>query len=252
LCGVGKFMRTPGSVSIIITCFNHAHFLEEAVQSVLSQTHPPDELIVVDDGSTDDTAAVAARFAMVDYVFQKNRGLAAARNTGLQRASAEYVLFLDADDILKPTAVERCLVAFEAKPEVAFVYGGFWLVDSERGFIAEKVPRPQTDHFAALLAVNHIRMHGTVMYRTEILRLAGGFDESLPCCEDYDVYLRLAKNYPITSYEGIAAEYRQHGGNMTQNAALMLKTVLAVLARHAPAGEASPEWRAAYAEGERF
>lgn len=245
-------MCTPRNVSVIIACFNHARFLGEAIQTVLSQTHPPDQLIVVDDGSTDDTAAIAAQFTSVDYIYQKNSGLAAARNAGLRHISTKYVLFLDADDILRPTAIEHCLAAFAANREAAFVYGGFWLVDSERRFIAEKVPRPRTDHFAALLAVNHIQMHGTVMYQAELLRLAGGFDESLPCCEDYDVYLRLAKSHPIASYEAIAAEYRQHGGNMTRNAALMLKTVRNVLARQASAAQASPDWRAAYAEGERF
>jgi glycosyltransferase involved in cell wall biosynthesis len=243
---------TPGDVSIIITCFNHARFLDEAIQSALSQTHPPNALAVVDDGSTDDTAAVAARFTSVDYIYQNNGGLAAARNAGLRRISTKYVLFLDADDILRPTAIENCLVAFSSNKEAAFVYGGFWLVDSERRFIAEKVSQPKTDNFGALLAINHIQMHGTVMYRADILQHAGGFDESLPCCEDYDVYLRLAKTHPIVPYHAVAAEYRQHGGNMTRNAALMLKTVREVLARQASAAQASSDWRAAFAEGERF
>jgi glycosyltransferase involved in cell wall biosynthesis len=245
-------VHAPASVSIVITCFNQGNFLREAIQSVLAQARRADELIVVDDGSTDDTAAVAAEFLGVDYVFQQNSGLSAARNTGLWRASGEYVLFLDSDDILKPTAIKNCLIALEENPEVAFVYGGFWWVDSKRGFIGEERARTYTDQFAAVLARNHILMHGTVMYRTEILRLARGFDESLVRCEDYDIYLRLTKKYPIVSYEGIAAEYRRHGDNMTTNATGMLKAVRTVLARHAPTAQSSRDWRIAHAEGVRY
>ena len=245
-------MHAPASVSIVVTCFNQEMFLKEAVQSVLAQTRRADELIVVDDGSTDRTAVVAAEFAAVDYIFQNNRGLSAARNTGLQRTSAEYVLFLDADDILKPTAIEHCLIALEQNPKVAFVYGGFWWVDSKRVFIAEEPARKHTDHFAAGLERNYALMHGTVMYKTEILRRVGGFDESLQSCEDYDVYLRLTLNYPVAAYDGIAAEYRVHGESMTRNAARMLKSARVVLARYAVAARTSPDWRSAHARGVRF
>ena len=180
-------MHAPTSVSIVIPCFNQGSFLKEAIQSVLTQTHRADQLIVVDDGSTDDTAAVAAEFPVADYVFQQNRGLSAARNTGLRRASGEYVLFLDSDDILKPPAIENCLIALEKNPEVAFVYGGFWWVDSKRGFIAEVIVPTWPLNFAALLAGKHALMHDTIMYKREILGLAGGFDESLRGSEDYDV-----------------------------------------------------------------
>jgi Glycosyltransferase like family 2 len=91
-----------------------------------------------------------------------------------------------------------------------------------------------------------------VMYRTEILRRAGGFDETLRCCEDYDVYLRLAKVYPVVAYQSIAAEYRKHADNMTRNAPMILKTTLAVLARHQRVARTSAVWRSAYADGKRF
>jgi glycosyltransferase involved in cell wall biosynthesis len=248
----GEPAVTPKRVSIVITCFNQAHYLAEAVESVLAQTRLPEEIIIIDDGSTDDTAAVAARFDAVDYVFQENRGLAAARNAGLRRATGDHILFLDSDDILRRRAIERCLPTFATQSDVAFVYGGFWYVDSKRGFLSESIPMLQKDRFAALLTGNHIAMHGTVMYKTTILRLAGGFDETLPCCEDYDVYLRLAKSYAIAPYEAIAAEYRQHGDNMTRNAPMLLKTALAVLARHHRITRTSVDWRFAYAQGRRF
>lgn len=248
LCEVSLMKR----VAVVITCFNQARFLAEAIESVRNQSRQPDECILVDDGSTDDTAAIASRYDDVNYVFQQNRGLAAARNTGLQRATAEYILFLDSDDIIRPSAIEYCLAAFAANPNAAFVYGGFWAVNEKHVFIDEIVPEPLADHFASLLRGNPIGMHGTVMYDVGILRRANGFDETLPCCEDYDLYLRLARDYSVASYQGIAAEYRRHGDNMTRNAPMMLRTTRAVLSRYACIARTSPEWSVAYAAGHRF
>jgi glycosyltransferase involved in cell wall biosynthesis len=239
-------------VSVIVPCFNQARYLGEAVDSLIGQTRSPDQIIIVNDGSTDNTAEVAGQFKQACYLFQANRGLAAARNAGLQEAIGEYVLFLDSDDVLLPNAIEHCLAAFATQPDAAFVYGGHRYVDAMRQPICEVAPQHPLDHFTALLRRNHIAMHGTVMYRTDIIRKAGGFDESLPCCEDYDLYLRLAENYPVGVYDSISAEYRQHGDNMTRNAPMMLKAALAVLARYASAARTSSERRAAYAEGEQF
>src|SRR5215210_2105808 len=101
----------PGSagtplVSVIIPCYNQAHFLGEAIESVLGQSYPNFEIVVVDDGSPDDTAEVAARYPEVRYICQDNQGLSAARNTGLGQSEGEYVVFLDADDRLLPEALE--------------------------------------------------------------------------------------------------------------------------------------------------
>jgi glycosyltransferase involved in cell wall biosynthesis len=245
-------MRPSRQIAIAIACYNQARFLEDAITSALSQTRRAAEVIVVDDGSTDDTAAFVAKFPSASYVYQTNSGLSAARNTALYQTSAEYIIFLDADDVLRPLTCQACLDAFSAHPDAAFVYGGFWYVDGQRRFIAESVPQSHPDEFAALLRGNHIAMHGTVMYRAEILRKLGGFDESLPCCEDYDVYLRVAQIYPIASYKSIAAEYRRHDNNATKNAALQLKTSRAVLRRYQSVARRSDDLHAAYAEGHRF
>ena len=93
-------------VSVVIPCFNQARFLGAAIASALAQTHTPVEVVVVDDGSTDDTAAVTARFPGVRYVRQENAGLSAARNTGLGKSRGAYLAFLDADDVLLPRAAE--------------------------------------------------------------------------------------------------------------------------------------------------
>src|ERR671912_965329 len=110
-----------GLVSVVIPCYNQAHFLGEAIESVLSQTYPHFEIVVVDDGSTDNTQEVAARYPGVRYIRQENQGLAGARNAGIRRSNGSYLVFLDADDRLLPEALEVGLEHLNAHPECAFV-----------------------------------------------------------------------------------------------------------------------------------
>src|SRR5262249_22609977 len=122
----------PGpSVSIIITTFNHARFLADAIRSALAQTVTPSEVIVVDDGSTDDPAQVVAGFPEVRMIRQSNQGLAAARNTGWRAAVGDHVVFLDADDRLLPDALALNLRQFSRSPDCALVFGGYRWIDVE-------------------------------------------------------------------------------------------------------------------------
>src|ERR671910_1122682 len=114
-----------GLVSVVIPCYNQAHFLGEAIESVLSQSYPHHEIVVVDDGSTDDTSEVASRYDGVRLVRQENRGLAGARNTGIRHSEGDYLVFLDADDRLLPEALRAGVECFESHPECAFVFGRF-------------------------------------------------------------------------------------------------------------------------------
>ncbi|PYX11479.1 MAG: hypothetical protein DMG84_23855 [Acidobacteria bacterium] len=102
----GVSMPESGLVSVIIPCYNQAHFLHEAIESVLAQSYPNFEIIMVNDGSTDSTADVVRRYSPVRYVYQENAGLSSARNTGLKKSRGEYVVFLDADDRLLPEALQ--------------------------------------------------------------------------------------------------------------------------------------------------
>jgi glycosyltransferase involved in cell wall biosynthesis len=220
-------------VCVVITTFNHARFLADAISSVLAQTRPPDEIIVVDDGSTDDPATVVADFTHIRMIRQENRGLSAARNIGLRNCTTSHVLFLDADDRLLPTALEVGLGYFSKRRECAFVYGGFRVVSEDGRSREGDHYRPITgDAHLALLRGNLVGMHATVLYRRDCLMEVDGFDESLRRCEDYELYLRIAQRYQISSYPTIIAEYRKHGQNMSNDLATMLRTVLAVLDRH--------------------
>ena len=222
----------PPMVSIVITCYNQAQFLEQAIRSALAQSYEEIEVLVLDDGSTDHTRDVAVAFPSVQYFYQPNRGLPAARNAGLYLSKGDYVTFLDADDRFTSDAVEAGMRCFQRNPECAFVFGDFRNVSVDGAPLDTREPeRVEHDHYARLLQGNFIGMHGTVLYRRASLITANGFDDTLPACEDYDLYLRITRHEPIAGHPRVVAEYRQHRENMSKDRALMLQTVLTVLKR---------------------
>lgn len=239
-------LAVTATVGVIVTTYNHAHFLAQALESVRAQTRAPDAVVVIDDGSTDDPAGVVARFPGVRLISQENRGLAAARNRGLAAVNTTYVVFLDADDCFSPDALEAGLACFTRSPESGFVYGGHRFIDAEGQRLGQRFHAVRESPYVQLLRGNFIGMHATVMYRRELLVAVGGFDERLRRCEDYDVYLRMARLYPVTGYPDLIASYRQHGDNMSADHGSMLRTALEIHARHRPpasAGDAAIAWR---------
>jgi glycosyltransferase involved in cell wall biosynthesis len=226
----------PG-IAIVITTYNHASFLEAAIRSALRQSVPADQIIVVDDGSTDHPERVTAQFAAVRSIRQPNAGLSAARNTGWRAATTEFVVFLDADDRLLPNALADNLHRLIASPRAGMSYGGYICVDTLAGrrHIADFLP--VADGYSSLLRRNLIGMHAAVMYRRASLADIGGFDDGLGACEDYDVYLRMALRYPILYGPEPLAEYWHHGGNMSRDSAMMLREILEVLHRQKPVAQ---------------
>jgi glycosyltransferase involved in cell wall biosynthesis len=247
------------TVGVVITTYNHAHFLEQALESVRIQSRAADAVVVVDDGSTDSPASVVARYPGVRLIRQENRGLAAARNTGLAALDTSFVLFLDADDRLEHGAIEAGLACFARAPNSGFVYGGHRYIDVDGREIGERFEPPGEHPYLQLLRGNFVGMHGTVMYRRNLLVAAGAFDERLRRCEDYDVYLRMARRHLVTGYPDLVAAYRLHGKNMSANHSAMLRSALEVHARYAPSAaedrrahdlwtEGRRRWRRCYAE----
>jgi glycosyltransferase involved in cell wall biosynthesis len=229
---------------VVIPCYNQAHFLGEAIESVLSQTYHHFEIIVVDDGSTDESSEVASRYGEegVLLIRQQNRGLAGARNRGLEGAKGEYVVFLDADDRLLPGALEAALRCFEAHPECALVAGHSRFIDVD-GFIRAEPRPPQpigSELFLTLLERRYFVIPGAVMYRRAVIESVGAFDTSLGAAEDYDLYFRIAKTFPVYWHHEVVLEYRKHDESMTRKAGLMLKHTVVVLRR---------QWR--YVRGNR-
>lgn len=236
-------------VSVVITTYNHARYIADAIESVGRQTHPAIELIVVDDGSGDHTRELVARYPAARYVYQEHRGLSAARNKGVSLAAGAFVLFLDADDVLYPHAVAENLSAFREHPDCAFVSGSFDNVDAGLKLLQGPVePVPDRDHYQALLRGNYIGMHGAVLYRRQVFDYFR-FDELLPSCEDYDLYLRVARRCPVYGHSTKLTAYRSHPGNMSRDTGLMMGQLRYLLRREAAAG--GPDQRKAARHGLR-
>jgi len=213
-------------VSVIIPCYNHGRFLGEAIESSLHQSEPH-EVIVVDDGSTDGTAAVAARYH-VRYVYQRNSGLAAARNRGLRESSGAFLVFLDADDRLLPDALAAGVRELNAYPDCAFVFGGFRHIGMDGSPIQMSWVPDEPGCYNTLLHYNHVGCPASVMYRRNVLEGVGGFDASFNPAEDYELYLRLARTFPIRRHSTCVAEYRKYASSMSGDASRMLRAILRV------------------------
>jgi glycosyltransferase involved in cell wall biosynthesis len=230
-------------VSVIIPCYNYARFLDYAVQTVLAQTVAPLEVLLIDDGSTDETPQLAARYsAPVRYIRQENAGLSAARNRGIREARGEFVAFLDADDGFEPQMLERCLAEFER------LGAGWGLVAVQpRGIDAEGKPLPRNRlgwRFAGevtgrqLLVKN--RFVPTVVVRRALFAETGGFDPEFRSSEDREMWIRLAEVTRLWLLDEDLVLKRNHGSNMSGNAARQSANIEKVLHTARLAGRAAP------------
>ncbi len=220
----------PGRVSVVIPCYNHAQFLAEAIESVLAQSYSNFEIIVVDDGSTDDTAEVVRRYSVVCYVYQENAGLSSARNTGLRESRGEFLVFLDADDRLLPEALEIGVSCLRQHPECAFASGHCRLIVVDGSLLAKPEQlNVARDHYLELLRGNYIWCPGSVIYKRSTFNIVKGFDTSLRAAEDYDLYLRITRDSPVFCHNQFVADYRLHGSSMSTDYSLMLRETLKVL-----------------------
>lgn len=216
-------------VTVIVPCYNGARFLEETLESALRQTYPHVEVIVVDDGSTDDSAEIARRFP-IRYLYQDNCGLSNARNAGIRESRGAYVLFLDADDRLRPEAIECGVRILESHPECALTIGDHVFISADGRHLKNSLKVAALhSHYESLLKSNFIEMISSVLFRRRVFEEVGAFDSALRVAEDYDLYLRIARVRPICCHTAVIAEYRIHTANASHNSELMLITTLQVL-----------------------
>jgi glycosyltransferase involved in cell wall biosynthesis len=224
------------SVSLVIATFNHARFLGDALDSAVAQTLRDVEIVVVDDGSTDDTPAVLARYGgRIRVIRQPNRGLAAARNAGLAASRGTYVSFLDADDVLMPTKLAGQAAILDRAPTVGWVYcdvlietvaTGATVPASERfGYGARML---EGWLFPELIRGNFIPAIAPLARRT-VLDAAGGFDEHLTALEDWDLWLRLSLIAEARYNPAVLVRYRVHPGGMSEDRARMDRNRFRVL-----------------------
>jgi glycosyltransferase involved in cell wall biosynthesis len=189
-------------VSVIIPTYNRSWCLAEAIDSVLSQTFQDRELIVVDDGSTDNTPALLSRYgSRLRCLRQTNQGVSAARNHGIQAAGGELIALLDSDDLWQPDKLARQVAFFDTHPDAMICQTEeTWIRRGLRVNPKRRHRKPSGWIFEPSLALCLVSP-SAVMMRRELLEEMGGFDESLPACEDYDLWLRVSLRYPIPLLE---------------------------------------------------
>lgn len=232
-------------VSIIIPAYNQAHFLPFAIESVLAQSYSNWECIIVDDGSTDETAQVARQYThpAIRYLHQINQGLSAARNSGLAASRGEFISFLDADDAFFPEKLELLLTEFKQNPGLALVAGQAILIDELGNQYDHKFKEGFTGTPEQLLLENPLHV-GSVLLKAEWQKKIGTFDTSLRSYEDWDYWLRLAlAGARMKSITQPVSYYRFHRDQMTRNARQMTEASFQVLKKVFNHGHLPPGWK---------
>lgn len=228
-------MRSP-LVSVLMPIYNGERYLVDAIKSVLAQTWQYWELILINDGSTDDSAKIAQSFIRQDsrirYYEQSNQGLPAALNAGLRRATGTYIAALAQDDQWLPHLLETLANVLERNSEAVAVYGLARTMDASGQDLPQTFGRvvPSSQLYDCLIEGNFIPACA-MMIRRAGLEAVGGYDETL-YFEDWDLWLRLAADYPILSVPEIVLRYRVHESNMTKRLSKMEQGKLAVVRKH--------------------
>lgn len=226
-------------VSVVIAAYNADQFIEATCRSAMRQTFRALEIVVVDDGSTDDTARIVQTLAAEDprvrLLRQPNRGVAVARNVAIAESTGEYVAPLDADDLWDPTKIQRQVEALDAAPDAAMAYC-WWAWIDVAGRVLDRSPRWQVAGrvLDRLVEVNFTGSASVPLFRRSALEAAGGYDPALRdsgCqgCEDWDVALRVAAAHPVTVVPATLVAYRRRDDSMSSACDTMWRSRLAVM-----------------------
>jgi glycosyltransferase involved in cell wall biosynthesis len=217
-------------VSVILPSYNSASYLGLAIDSVINQTYSDWEIVLVDDGSVDDTHAVVNEHAsrLVDrlrYIYQPNQGLSAARNTAMRNARGELFALLDSDDVWLPARLEEGVAAMDKNPEAGLVHGKVMRIDATGSFL--DAPECDTRYLSGNIAqfIYTRKAHilcPTAMFRRQCVAELGGFDESMRSVEDRDMWFRIAERWPVVYINKVVAHYRLSGAGMSENLDRML------------------------------
>jgi glycosyltransferase involved in cell wall biosynthesis len=229
-------------VSVLIPAYNVEEYVATAIESALDQTYPHVEVVVVNDGSTDGTAAAIAPYLdRITYVDQANRGLAGARNEAIRASSGSLLALLDADDVWLPDRLERCVTRLEQEPEVGLVTTDAFLIEdgvrTERHCYGDRrvypFPGPDDDQLEVIAMRNFLFV--SVVFRRELVDRFGGFDESLERAEDYELWARLLLTGTSAAYVPEALGYYRRRSDSLSASPEQWDAHLTVLERHLPA-----------------
>jgi glycosyltransferase involved in cell wall biosynthesis len=228
-----SFMNAGPLVSVIIPSYNAGGYVAEAVASVLVQTYQPLEIILINDGSTDDTDEVLLRYVgKMRYFYQPNRGLSATRNRAIALARGELIAFLDADDVWLPEKLARQVDCLTQNPRIGLVHTNYVKLYSDTGIHSPHEPLNITDgRCYTRLVLGNVLLVSSVVLRRECLDRVGVFDEKIPqrTCEDYDLWLRIARHFEFAYIPEALMLYRRHAGNMSNKTHAMIGDELYVV-----------------------
>jgi len=235
-CGPADVKKWPSRVSVIVTAFNVQPYIAETVESVLAQPYPHMELIVVNDGSTDGTAAVLEKFwaePRVRLLHQTNGGSASARNAGARAARGEFLAFLDGDDVAARRRVAAPLEALARRPEAALAYGRIDLIDERGRFLYSRnnTARYRSGWVAEQLRYRNFIPFSTITVRRDAFWQLGGFDESIRSSEDWEFLFRLTTRYPVEFVDECLVLYRVRPGAKTMDVEAKERAIRAVQER---------------------
>jgi len=209
------------SVSIILATLNRSYFLARAIESVIAQTMVDWELLVVDNGSTDGTEKLIREFKKKDprirYLLEAERGISCARNSGIQEAKGEWIAFIDDDDEWLPEKLSRQMAYLRIHPDVSLLYAKTWVKDGKGKTTGVKPSNTPALDFGCLIEKDTLPIL-TVVLKRECIDEVGGFDPGLRVAEDYDLWLRISRNYTIAFMDEIVSVYHDHGGNVSRRA----------------------------------
>lgn len=224
-------------VSIIIPTFNYAGYIRETVESALAQTYEQIEVIVIDDGSTDNTREVISDLIesnRLKYFYQDNRGLSSARNTGIRISEGKYISFLDSDDLISPKKVEVQLASLEDDCNYGVAFSDFrYFAYSDKSSLIPHRIRFSGDPTLRMILCGELMPIHSALFRRDILEKTDWFDESLESCEDYDFWIRLkVRNINFIYIDEVMALYRLHGNQMSGHRIRHYQSFLKVLNRY--------------------
>lgn len=220
-------MSVP-KVTVYITNYNYERYLQRSVESVLAQTLQDIELLIIDDGSTDDSRQIMERYASnprIKLIYQQNHGLNVTNNIALRLARGQYIVRLDADDYFEPDALQSMVEVLDADSEAGLVFPDYYMVD-RNGNALEIVRRLDFDREVALLDQP---AHGAcTMIRRDFLLALGGYDESYSCQDGYELWIKFTAKYKVRNINRPLFHYRQHGENLTSNELRILETRMSI------------------------
>ena len=213
----GRALMSNPAVSVIIPTCNRVALLREALDSVAAQTFRDYETIVVDDGSTEDLSGLVKSHRVGPRLIRQTRGgPASARNRGVAAAGGKYLAFLDSDDLWLPTKLEKFVAALEAHPEIHLYYGPMQPVDSAGNYVKGRTKTCHSGWITEKLFRKCFVHVPTVVCRRELFVESGGFNESLPVCEDYELWLRISADYEFGLIEEPLALRRLHHDRLSK------------------------------------